>query len=170
MHRMRSMFSAKTSPLPLWEQTCAGFYFHFHQIFAISTVSKLYPNQLHTSQLTNENFKLHSKRTETVSWEKKSTFSTNKAIQSYKGNLHAAAISGPVYTLQEVFEFTNGIQKRLKRIYQWIYQRLSSLVCPNSPEFQHVLFKELKNYYFQENNIITFLRVKVLIFFIMIYF
>lgn len=67
MHRRHSTFSPKSSHFPLWEQTCSGSYFHFHQIFAISTICKLYPSTAylpsHKGKLC---FKLHSQRTETL--------------------------------------------------------------------------------------------------------
>lgn len=115
MHRRHSMFSSKTPHLPLWEQTCSGFWCHFHPIFAISTISKLYPSTVYLASHKGKLcFKLHSQRTETCCLRSITHFQQIRQSRVIRATC-MLLLPGPVYTLQEVFELANSIQKTLKR-------------------------------------------------------
>lgn len=82
-------------------------------------------HQLHTSQVTKLCFKLHSQRTETCCLRSISITHFQQIRQSRVIRATCLLLlPGPVYTLQEVFDFS--IQKRLKRTLPWYTQILLS--------------------------------------------
>lgn len=83
MHKKHSTFSAKDPHVPLWEQTCSGFFFHFHQTYPISTISKFSPSTAWYLLRHKAKFCFKLQRTVTPFWEPSMSdvFSTSKAIQ-----------------------------------------------------------------------------------------